>query len=169
MGYSTKGLPTLTISSSNTQAHGASIFVPGILGAGATFSVAVDRVGSVTTIKVVDYGEDYIEKPNVSLRVQDIVISNVSISNLPKKQDRLYQGGTINTASYIASVNSVSILAYDNDPAKSLYNLRVYNYNSNPKPQLPLKIENNPSIVYLMANSAFDANTFYPEIGRAHV
>lgn len=163
MGYKQTALPTLSVNSANVAAYGASLFVPGILGAGATFSLSVDRVGSVTSINVLDFGEDYIATPNVSLKVQDIIVCNVSISSLPKKEDIIYQGSSINNASYIASVNSVSILAFDSDPTKSKYNLRVYNYNSNPKPDLPLFVDlpNNNKISISLANTPALANAFF--------
>jgi hypothetical protein len=57
-----------------------------ILGEGATFSVVVDRAGSITTINLTNPGEDYVSKPNVSIKVQDILVSNVSATNLPLKR-----------------------------------------------------------------------------------
>lgn len=163
MGYKQTALPQLSVNSANVSAYGASLFVPGILGDGATFSLSVDRVGSVTSINVTDFGEDYNSTPNVSLKVQDIIVSNVSITNLPKKEDVIYQGLNVNNASYIASVNSISILTYDADPSKSKYNLRVYNYNSNPKPDLELFVDlpDASKISISMANTPATANFFY--------
>ena len=154
MGYVNDYLPSLSVTSTNPSATGASLFVPGILGTGATFSPVVDRAGSVTTISIENYGEDYEFKPNVSIRIQDIVVSNVAIENLPQKDDVIYQGPTINLASYTARVNSVSLLAADANSQLSLYNLRVYNYDSKPNPKLPLVIDGK-YISLPMANSAF--------------
>jgi hypothetical protein len=154
LGYTNKYLPAPVVVSSNVQAAGASMYVPGILGTGATFSVVVDRVGSVTTIKLTDYGEDYIATPNVSLKVQDIVVSNVAISNLPLKGDVIYQGPSVDLASYVSTFDSVTLLAPNDDPKLSLYNFRVFNYSSNPNPQLPL-IVSTKNINLVMANSAF--------------
>jgi hypothetical protein len=116
----------------------------------------VDRAGSVTTIKVDNFGEDYVATPNVSLKVQDIVVSNVALLNLPKKGDIVYQGANLNVATYQATVNSVSLLQPFNDPSSSLYDLRVFEYNSNPNPKLPLKIDRNINVV--MSNTAFDSS-----------
>lgn len=162
LGYLNGNLPTLSVQSANVLASNASLYVSGILGTGATFSVVADRVGSVTTINVIDGGEDYIATPNVSLKVQDIVVSNTTIMNLPQKGDIVYQGANSNSTSYIATVNSISLLSPDNDPLKSLYNLRVFNYNSSPNPNLLLKIENK-NINLLMANTAY--NSDYNETG----
>jgi len=156
MGYKTTDLPGLTVNSANNQAANAQLYVPGILGEGATFSVVVDRVGSVTTINLVDPGEDYIETPNVSLKVQDIVVSNVSIANLPNKGDVIYQGSDANNITYRARVNSISQLTSDANTELSLWNLRVFEYNSNPDPMMPLVVDKN--INYLMANTAYNSN-----------
>lgn len=137
-GYKIDNLPTLSVVSANAQAYGAVLSVPGILGDGATFSVQTDRVGAITTINVSDFGEDYVAAPNVSLRIQDMVVSNLSISLLPQKDDIVYQGTSYNTSSYHANVASVNLLVSDDDPRKSLYNLRVYNYTSTPNTSLTL-------------------------------
>jgi hypothetical protein len=152
MGYDINNLPSLNVVSSNTQASGAQLFVPGILGKGATFSPVVDRAGSVTTINILDAGEDYISTPNVSLRVQDIVVTNTFIINLPEKEDTIYQGANINTASYIATVNSISLMLPNENPSLSVYNLRVFNYTTTPNPNLPLKILGK-NITPIMANT----------------
>jgi len=134
-------LPTLSVKSANVLAYGASAKVTGTLGAGATFSVVTDRAGSITTINVENYGEDYIATPNVSLKVQDMVISNILISNLPQRGDFIYQGTNANVTSYQAYVDSVTLLQENAIPAQSLYNIRLYNYSSIPNPSLPLKID----------------------------
>jgi hypothetical protein len=143
MGYSDSYLPTVTVNSANVLAHGASLYVPTILGTGATFSVTTDRAGSVTTISIINPGEDYISTPNVSLKVQDIVVSNVSIINLPIKGDVIYQGANINVSTYLSTVDSIEVLEVNDDPTKSLFQLRVFNYNSNPDPTKTLNIEHN--------------------------
>ena len=155
MGYRNDALPTLSVQSANVAATGAVLVAPGILGDGATFAVTVDRVGAVTTINLLNGGEDYIARPNVSLKVQDIVVSNVSIGNLPAKGDVVYQGANINVATYIASVNSVTLLSPNEDPDLSLYAFRVFNYSSKPNSNLKLKIDGK-DIVYDMANTAYD-------------
>jgi hypothetical protein len=141
MGYNINKLPTLTVHSANTQAHGANLVVPGILGLGAQLGVVVDRAGSVTTIKLTNPGEDYVSTPNVSLKVQDIVVSNVSISNFPLSGDVIYQGETKNTATYIAYVDSITNISVGVTPDLSRFNLRVFNYNSNPDTTKTLKID----------------------------
>jgi len=173
-GYKTDFLPAVDVQSANATASGAVLTVPGILGTGAEFSLVVDRVGAVTTINVENYGEDYESQPNVSLKVQDIIVSNVAIQNLPIKGEYIYQGPTINLASYIARVNSVSLLAPDANSQLSLYNLQVFNNNGNPNTNLVLKIDGEGrNINLLMANSAFPqfdkSYTYFDAVGNRTV
>ena len=168
MGYGATGLPLATVESANVSAYGSILSVPGILGDGATFSVVVDRAGSITTIALTDPGEDYISTANVSIKIQDIVVSNVFVTNLPSRDQTVYQTLTNeNNSTYISFVDSVELLAADADPAKSLYNLRVYNYNSKPNPNLELHFEESDDFihggdedesyhpVFIMANTAY--------------
>lgn len=157
MGYKSTQLPTTTVSSANVLASGAVLSIPGILGEGASFSAVTDRAGSISTISLIQNGEDYIETPNVSIKVQDIIVSNVSVTNLPEKMDVVYQGDNINVASYKATVNSIVLLAADADPLKSTYNFRVFNYSSTPNPGLTLKVDNK-NINYQFANVAPDSS-----------
>ena len=140
LGYKLSSLPTVSIVSANNQAANASLVVPGILGQGAVFNTSVDRVGAITTISISDYGTDYIATPNVSLKIQDIAVSNVSLLNLPQEGDIVYQGSSLNTSTYLATVASVSGLIPYADPTQSLYTLRVFNYNSVPNFNTPLNI-----------------------------
>jgi len=160
MGYNNEFLPTVTVVSSNTQAANASLFVPGILGAGASFSVATQKIGSVTTINLTNNGEDYVSSPNVSLSVQDILVSNADILLLPSAGDFIYQGNSPKTTSYSGFVDSVRLLNGDINTFNSLYNIRVFNYNSQPNSRLPLVIANK-NINLRMANTAADANRYY--------
>jgi hypothetical protein len=157
MGYSPTSLPVVSVNSANVLASNSSIFVPSILGEGATFSVVTDRTGAISTINILDNGEDYTSKPNVSLKVQDIVVSNVSISDVPSFGDTVYQGVSLDLATYSATVNNVTLLTPNGDPALSLYNLRVFEYSSLPDPTKDLKI-NNKNINLVMANTAYTAD-----------
>ena len=143
MGFRQNQLPTCNVHSANTQAYGASLYVPGILGAGATFGVTTDRTGSITTINITDYGEDYIATPNVSLAVQDILVTGINganVSSIPQNGDIVYQG-TDASKSYVATVNSISIITSSSNPLQTIYSLRVFNYSSTPLLSLPLQID----------------------------
>jgi hypothetical protein len=108
LGYN-GSLPSVSVNSANVQASGAILTVPGILGDGATFTPAVDRVGSISSIKLINTGEDYISTPNVSLKVQDITVKGLEITNLPQQGDVVYQGTDFNNSIYLATVDSISI------------------------------------------------------------
>ena len=157
MGYTLTSLPSLNVNSANAQAHGASLYVPGILGTGATFTVSTDKAGSIITINLIDSGEDYVSTPNVSLKVEDIVVSNVSIANIPQFGDVVYQGTDISVATYSAKVNNATLLQPNGDPTLSLYNLRVFEYSSVPDPTKDLKIVGK-NINLVMANTKFNSN-----------
>ena len=158
MGYKPNELPELSIVSANTNATGAALSLPGILGDGATFGVSVDRVGSITTILINDAGEDYITTPNVSLKIQDIVTSNVFIDSLPTLGDIVYQGSSLNNSSYIATVESIKPLVSNANAAESLWKIRVFDYSSIPNHSLPIKVYSK-NIVMNMSNLYTTINT----------
>jgi hypothetical protein len=140
LGYRLDALPTLTVTSS--AGVGAALSITGIVGQGATFIPTLDRVGSITKINISDFGEDYIAPPNVSFKVQDVVVTNITPGNYPTRDDVLYQGADVNTASYLASADSLTLVQNDLDPLKSLYILRTYNYSSTPNIALPILANN---------------------------
>lgn len=164
MGFRDGGLPSLSVISANTGATGASLYVPGILGEGATFDATINKIGSVGGINIIDPGQDYTSTPSVSLKVQDIVVSNVFIDGLPQKGDVVYQGSDINVATYYATVNSISLLQGNANTNLQLYNLRVFEYSSKFNAQKPLAangiihVVNKNNINMVMANSAFNSN-----------
>jgi hypothetical protein len=166
LGHRTSNLPTLTVNSANTEATGANLYVSGILGQGANFGVVVDRVGSIIDINVTDYGEDYISTPNISLKVQDIVVSNLLVGNLPNKGDIIYQGSSLNSASYIATVDSIDTLVSNGDPLQSLWKLRVYNYSSILNFSLPINVYSK-DIIMNMSNeyTTINKNSRYNSSG----
>jgi len=155
LGYRADALPSTNIVSSGANAV---LTVPGILGDGAVFSSIVDRVGSITTINIIDAGEDYVSTPNVSLKVQDMVVSNVAISNSPSSGDIIYQGTSLANSSYKSVVDSIEVLVPNGDPTQSLWRLRVYNYNAIPNYSLPLKIDSK-NISVQMTNQYSSINT----------
>ena len=119
----------------------AQLSIPGTLGTGATFSQTLNRVGAITSFNITENGQDYISAPRVSLKVQDLIVSNVSTLSIPVNGDIIYQGANVNTATYIASVDSINALQNYIPANNSIYQLRVYNYNAIPNKNLPLKID----------------------------
>jgi hypothetical protein len=139
----------------------AQLSVPGTLGTGATVSQALNRVGSITSFNIVDNGQDYVSAPNVSLKVQDLIVSNVEVIGIPLTGDLIYQGANVNTATYIAFVDSINSLQNFSLASNSIYQLRVYNYNSIPKKSLSLKIDARGSAMSLVDGYTIIPNTTF--------
>jgi hypothetical protein len=135
--------------------------VPGILGRNASFSQTLDRVGSITSFNITENGQDYISAPRVSLKVQDLIVSNVSILSIPSTGDVIYQGANVNTATYLATVDSIYALQNSVPASNSIYQLRVYNYNAIPKKSLPLKIDSGGAALSLVGGYTNIRNTTF--------
>ena len=157
MGYRNSNLPTLNVSTSS-GGSGAVLNVSTVLGDGATFTPISDErgIGAITSFIIEDFGEDYISAPSVSLRVRDLVVSNVSLGTIPKKGEVIYQGANLTSAVFKANVDSIFLLEGGATTETSKYVLRTYNYTSNTKTNLQLTIDRTPS-----ANVYLDLDTFY--------
>jgi hypothetical protein len=150
IAYNKGDLPVVSIVSGNVAAANAVLTVPGILGDGALFSTTIDAgVGAIFSIQVNNPGKDYVSQPGVSVRVQDICVSNVSILNLPSKTSPAYQGTNFASATYTSYVDGLTSLISQPNSANSLYNLRVYNYNTDIDPTKPLKIDTGSGTITL--------------------
>jgi hypothetical protein len=163
LGYRNDYLPILSVNSANAQASNASLYVPCILGTSAILDPTTDRIGAITTITVTEYGEDYSARPNVSIRVQDILVSNLNISVPPRKNDVAYQGANVNVATFSAYVDSFSLVVPYGNPVDSQYNIRLYNYNGTPNTSQVIKILDK-NISLIPANT-FIEDTNYNENG----
>ena len=127
MGYKANYLPKLTVNTATGS--GASLYVPGIVGGDATFSISSTSYGQVQQITLSNPGKDYISAPGISLRVEDLLVYNVNVLREPIKGDVIYQG-TTNNITFSANVDSISIYSSNTANAYfSTYNLRVYDYN----------------------------------------
>jgi hypothetical protein len=130
LGYSTEWMPSVIINS-NTGSN-ASLVITGVMGSGATFSPTTDSIGSVSSITITNSGSDYISTANVSLRVADIAVSNVSVLSLPSSGEIIYQtssanSNTVTFSSYVDSITKLSIASPFN-PANDVYQIRTYDY-----------------------------------------
>jgi hypothetical protein len=131
LGYNSDVLPTINVVTSTGS--GASLVVNGIMGEGAVLSPTTDRTGAITTINILNPGEDYVSTPQVYLKVADVAVSNVSSIEFPLKGDIVYQGASINVATYKANVDSIFKLSTAS-PANTfadIYQIRTYNYSGN--------------------------------------
>lgn len=158
MGYRLDALPTLNVISSGGTS--ANLYIDGILGVGADFGLTTDRIGAITTINTINPGEDYVSAPSLSLRVQDIIVSNVNLNLTVQTGNTIFQGANINVATYIARIDSISILEPNLDQQLSKFRVRVYNYNTIPNPALQLKILNQDMVLDI-DNSNYPVNYFF--------
>jgi hypothetical protein len=147
LGYTPTVLPTVTVNSNSGS--GASLVIPGIMGDGAILTPTTDRAGSITTITILNPGEDYVSQPNVSLKVVDFAVSNVNINFVPATGDVVYQGSTQNTSSYSANVYSVLKLttAAPANTRADIYRIRGYDYIGTYNSSLPIKFDRD-SVTY---------------------
>jgi hypothetical protein len=125
MGYRTDNLPSITVNSSTGS--NAVLLISGIMGTGVEYNLETDRIGAITKIKLTEAGEDYISTPNVSLRIQDIAISNVFNSKLTNTI--IYQGISPIYSTFLANPYSFKKVS-DELPGfnDDIYLLRVYDY-----------------------------------------
>lgn len=157
IGYRNTNLPTLNVSTSS-GGSGAVLTVSTVLGDGATFTPISDErgIGAITSFIIEEFGEDYISAPSVSLRVRDLVVSNVSLLSIPKRGEVVYQGANLASAVFKANVDSIFLLEGGATTETSKYILRTYNYTSNTKTNLQLTIDRTPA-----ANVYLDLDTGY--------
>lgn len=160
LGYRYDALPTLNVTTSGGS--GAVLQVNTVLGAGAKFTPLADErgIGAITSFVIENFGEDYISAPSVSLRVRDLVVTNVSLANMVRAGDFIYQGSNVNAAVSKAFVDSIKLLEPGANTAVSKYVLRTYNYTSNTKTNLQLKLTDR----VVGANIFLDLDTSYTTI-----
>jgi hypothetical protein len=161
LGYTSTVLPSITVSSGTGS--NAALFVAGIMGESAVLSPVTDRTGSITTINIINPGEDYVATPNVYLKVADVAVSNVSPIDPPLRGDTIYQGSTINVASYKANVDSILRVstAFPANSAADIYQIRTYNYSGTYNPNQSLRIDHNISEV--PSELVLDPQNFYTD------
>ena len=140
-GYTLSDLPSVIINSE--YGSNASLVIPGIMGDGAILSPTTDRIGQISTINIINPGEDYTSAPKVYLNVQDIAISNVSGTNSIVPGDIIYQGNTYLSATYSANVYSFTRTSFDpaGNTQNDIYRLRAYDYSGNYNDALNLNVD----------------------------
>ena len=127
-GYTMIDLPTISVNS-NTGSN-AVLKVTEILGEGVQKDVSTSKIGSISSIRVVSYGYDYISEPKISLRNGDIRLSNVTEGQIYVANSVVYQGNSNSNFSWFAYVDKYYT-------ANNF--LRVYDYTGSLDPNLPLK------------------------------
>jgi hypothetical protein len=141
LGYELNYLPTVNISS--LSGSNASLIIPGVMGLGATFSPTTDSIGSIFTIIINTNGEDYISRPNISLKIADVAVTNVSLLYPIISGDFIYQGSSALNTTYNAYVDSTLELSVADppNPTNDVYQIRTYEYGGTYNTSLPLKID----------------------------
>lgn len=127
-GYTMQDLPTVSVST--TSGSGAILKVTEILGEGVEKDVSTSRIGSISTIRVLSYGYDYVSAPIISLRNADILLSNVTEGQIYVANSKVYQGATNVTSTWTAYVDKY---------ISSNNFLRIYNYTGTFDVTLPIK------------------------------
>ena len=98
-------------------------------GQGAQLNASVNKIGQIIDFRMPSRGFDYVSTPNVSLRIQDIILNDPG-SNLTFSVDEaIFQGSNVNNTTYIANVDSYNVASKT---------VRVYNYRGALVPSLNL-------------------------------
>jgi hypothetical protein len=119
------GLPNIGLyvanstNSQNASAGSNARLIPYGFGQGANLQLSVSQIGQIIDFDLVNRGFDYISAPNVSLRIQDVVINSLPVNIIPANDVIIYQGSNANNATYTAYVDSYN-------PSDNV--LRLYNY-----------------------------------------
>jgi hypothetical protein len=144
-GYSVDYLPTVSVVS-GTGAN-AEISVPGILSSGAVLQAVTDNIGEITTIKLTENGEDYLSTPNVSIRVQDILIGNANNISIYDTGYCIAYQGTYSSPTYSAKISTYELIDSANvlTITDDVYKLRVFDYKGTLSSNTALKIYNTAS------------------------
>lgn len=136
MGYKENNLPIVQVNSDT--GNGAILQVSGVFGGqSAKYSLITDRIGQITKIKLTENGEDYISTPNVSLRIQEILVNNVYLTN---PNVLLYQGNSQNTATYKSYIDNIFLFDASGNPEDYIYRVRTYDYKGTIDINSPIKV-----------------------------
>jgi hypothetical protein len=103
-GYTRSDLPTITVNSSGGA--NAVMRVTEILGDGVQSDISTSRIGSISTIRIVSFGYDYVSAPRISLRNADILLSNVTEGQIFVSNTQIYQGESNSNFSWSAYVDN---------------------------------------------------------------
>jgi hypothetical protein len=125
MGYKNANLPTVNVASATGS--NSILTIPAILGTGVEYTLETDRIGAITKISLIDNGEDYVSTPNVSLRVQDIVITGTAVESINPDTCIVYQGN-LETPSFYGKIGSVSSIYFNPETSEQVFSIRVYDY-----------------------------------------
>ena len=143
-GYTTEDLPTITITSSGGA--NAVVRVREILGDGVQTDISTSKIGSISTLRVISYGYDYITAPRISLRNADLLLSNVTQGQIYVANTRVYQGQSNTNYSWIALVDKYFT-------ANNF--LRIFDYSGTFDPTISIKSFDNQTTGNVISSSFY--------------
>ncbi|CAB4124108.1 hypothetical protein UFOVP49_11 [uncultured Caudovirales phage] len=150
-GYLSTGMSISTVNGSNAELRAYRY------GEGAEADITVDKIGSILNFKLLSRGSGYVKKPKVSLKIKDIIVSQV----LDTGCDFVYQGTDQNTASFSANVDSFFKIATDNVA-------RVYNNTGIIDDNLVLKFTLNGANTFTASFSNNNVTTYGNGLAKAN-
>ncbi len=157
LGFIQNKLPSLTVLSANGS--NANLYVTCVLGEGAQINPIMDArgIGQIISFRIENYGEDYISQPKVSLKVRDIIVSNIEDrSKIARTGEIVFQGANVNTSVFKANVDSIKLIQAGASTANDKYLLRVYNYTSNTKTDRLLTVtRSNSANLYMNVDTSY--------------
>jgi hypothetical protein len=157
LGYIQNKLPNLTVVSANGAR--ANLYVSTVLGEGAQINPVMDArgIGQIVSFRIENYGEDYISQPKVSLKVRDIIVSNIEDrSKIARTGEIVFQGANVNSYVFKANVDSIKLVQAGATRADDKYLLRVYNYTSNTKTDRYLTVtRSNSANLYMNVDTSY--------------
>lgn len=152
MGYRLDGLPTLSINT--VSGSGAVLTVTGLVGDDAIVTPDLEPAGKISSIRLTETGQNYIARPNVSLRILDLLVYNNNPNDSVQTGDRLIQTTndlpTGNTT-FFANVDSVSVYTSNTDAYATTYKVRLYNYSSD-------NINTSANLIVVRSNELIGSN-----------
>src|SRR6478736_105887 len=86
---------------------------------GEELDIAVSDIGRIIDFRIISRGFDYISTPNVSMRIQDITVTQIANVDFYFEGEVVFQGANANSSTFFGYVDEY-------DRANSV--LRVYNY-----------------------------------------
>lgn len=111
--------------------------IDSVLGDGASAISTADTIGEVIEIEIKSAGENYIGEPLATLRVIDIAVKNVDETDLPNRDDILYQGDA-NYPNFNCYVYSIELVP---DQIEKTFVIRAYDYSGTINSTQPLYID----------------------------
>jgi hypothetical protein len=127
-GYYADRLPTVTIDTD--VGTDAILRVTEVSGDGEQLSLTTTRIGSISSIRVLSFGYDYVSAPSVSLRNADVTVRDVTPGLLFVSNTRIYQGSSNSITTFSAFVDNYN-------PDTNI--LRIFDYVGTLNPLLTIK------------------------------